>query len=109
MSNDHYPEFTKLLVDATDIVSESRNKDYGDFVQNHNDIAKIWNVVLKNNLAKPITADQVCMCMAGVKIARSSVEDGLIKDNYMDGIAYMGLAFAIKMKEGIWRKLTLKK
>ena len=54
MSSDHYSEFTKLLVDATDIVSESRNKDYGDFVQNHNDIAKIWNVVLKNNLANPI-------------------------------------------------------
>jgi len=74
---------TSFLGTADQLINSDRAKVYGPAKKNHEDIAKIWSVIL----GKEITAEQVVMCMMGLKISR------LIKtpehaDSWVDLCAY---------------------
>ena len=89
-----YDEVTDLLVEANELVNGDRKITHGDFADNHEGIAKIWSVILKT----PIRPDQVTLCMAGVKIARASNPKAYVRDNYVDGAAYLSMTNALQKK-----------
>ena len=47
-----HKESTDMLVEAADLVTEDRNKFYGDFKQNHENIATMWSVILGTNIVQ---------------------------------------------------------
>lgn len=51
---------------AAQLVSEDRNDEYGHPLDNYNRAAQIWGVIL----GAEVTAEQVALCMIGMKIAR---------------------------------------
>lgn len=67
---------------ASRIVFDDRNDDYGHPLDNLERAAKIWSVILD----VPITAEQVALCMVGMKMAREVNKPKL--DNATDGIGY---------------------
>ena len=76
-----------ILDEAKRLTTTDREKDYGDCVGTHRKIAAVWSVILD----RPVTAKQVALCMAEVKIVRAcnGTEND---DNYIDGAAYMAIA-----------------
>ncbi len=87
----------EILMKAAELVSSTRQKSHGDAFKNHAQIAEFWNIYLDDKL-KPmasITADEVAMMMALVKISRSQVGKHNI-DDYVDGAAYMAIAGELK-------------
>ena len=76
-----------ILDEAKRLTTTDRERDYGDCVGTHRKIAAVWSVILD----RPVTAKQVALCMAEVKIVRAcnGTEDD---DNYIDGAAYIGIA-----------------
>ena len=67
--------------------AESRHKTHGDKVTNHGNIAQLWSWWLK----REVTAYDVAMCMALLKIARTK-SGSLNKDDLIDGAAYLAIA-----------------
>ena len=55
-----------ITQEADALVNGDRQKDYGRPSENFQDIADIWSVILKT----PVTAEQVALCMIGLKLAR---------------------------------------
>lgn len=51
---------------AASIVSDDRQHQYGHPLDNLDRAARIWSVILD----APVTAEQVALCMVGMKIAR---------------------------------------
>jgi hypothetical protein len=51
---------------AAQLVSEERQGEYGHPLDNYNRAAQIWSVIL----GAEVTAEQVALCMIGMKIAR---------------------------------------
>jgi hypothetical protein len=68
-----------------DIITE-RGKDYGTPESNLGRTAKLWSAYL----GRAITPEQVCICMALVKVSRMAA--GRKDDNYVDARAYIQLA-----------------
>jgi hypothetical protein len=77
----------KILVEAVNLTYNERNEAHGDPTKNHDNIALIWSGIL----GQPITATQVALCMAGVKLARAGYNPKLM-DSYIDGAAYFAIA-----------------
>jgi len=78
----------KILDEAARLIAADgeRGTAYGSPAKNFGRIAAGWSVILD----KQVSAEQVSLCMAWLKIARlvhSSAEDG-----YVDGAAYIALA-----------------
>lgn len=67
---------------AIDLVNQDRQKDYDHPYDNFTRIAKIWSAILDIE----VTAEQVALCMVGVKIARESYQHK--PDNVVDGVGY---------------------
>ncbi len=67
---------------AVDLVYGDRQKTYGHPLDNFDRAAKLWSVILE----KEVTAEQVCLCMEAMKIAREIHVPKL--DNSIDGIGY---------------------
>ena len=76
-----------LLKTIQDLLEGPRAKSHGDFVALHERVAELWTPVLKNG---PVTADQVALCMALLKVARNEVGE-FNEDDCIDGAAYMVL------------------
>ena len=55
-----------ILEQAKELVVGDRQEDYGDKLTNHENIAALWSIFLR----KKLTAHDVAMCMALVKVAR---------------------------------------
>jgi hypothetical protein len=55
-----------ILKTALDLTTGDRRDAYGDPFVNHKRIADIWSVILDQE----VSAQQVALCMVGVKIAR---------------------------------------
>lgn len=72
-----------IFEEAAEIIDGDREKTYGDPSANLRRIAGIWSVVL----GMPITVDQVCMCMIGLKLARL-VNDPTHRDGKVDLCGY---------------------
>ena len=81
-----------LLKEATKLIGGDRQTDYGDKLKNHQNIADFWSVFLK----KKITAHDVAICMALVKVARLMNQHK--KDSYIDMAAYACIAGEIEAR-----------
>ena len=84
----------EILSEATRLVGTDRQKDYGDKVENHKNIAKLWSAYLDVK----IEAHDVAIMMALLKVARTTL-GAVSKDTYIDMSAYSAIAGEIK-----WRK-----
>jgi len=85
---------TDILNDAIDLTLGDRNDAHGDPSTNHLRIAMIWSGIL----GKKVTASQVALCMAGVKLARASYNPKIL-DSYIDGAAYFAIAGEVAHNE----------
>ena len=83
-----------FLSHAIELVGGDRQKDYGDKVDNHNNIAKLWSAYLDI----PVTAHDVAILMSLLKVARTKL-GAVSKDTYVDMSAYSAIAGEIKFKE----------
>lgn len=72
----------ELAAHAANLVTGDRHGDYGHPFDDFTRAAKIWEAVL----GIPVTAEQVALCMVGVKIAREVHRPK--EDNIADGIGY---------------------
>ena len=77
---------TNVLETAAELINGDRERDYGTPAENFNRIATGWSVILE----KDVSAEQVALCMAWLKIAR--LVNGPHEDSYIDAAAYMALA-----------------
>jgi hypothetical protein len=80
-----------LLADATKAVMGDRHDQYGDPEENLGRIGQLWTAWL--GTGRPISAHDVAVMMALVKISRARHrEGGQHRDNFVDGIGYLALA-----------------
>ena len=84
----------EFLYDATILVGTDSEKDYGDKVHNHNNIARLWSAYLDVK----VEAHDVAVMMVLLKIARTKL-GAVSKDTYIDMAAYGAIAGEIKFKE----------
>ena len=84
----------EFLSEAIRLVGTDREKDYGDKVENHKNIARLWSAYLET----PIEAHDVAIMMALLKIARTKL-GAVSKDTYIDMSAYGAIAGEIKFRE----------
>ena len=84
----------EFLSEASRLVGVDREKDYGDKVDNHNNIARLWSAYLDVE----VKAHDVAIMMALLKIARTKLGK-VSKDTYIDMAAYSAIAGEIKFKE----------
>ena len=84
----------ECLSQAITLSANDRQKDYGDKVDNHNNIARLWSAYLD----KDIKAHDVAIMMSLLKIARTKL-GAVSKDTYIDMAAYSAIAVEIKFKE----------
>ena len=84
----------EFLTEAIKLIGGDRQRDYGDKVVNHNNIARLWSAYLD----MPIRAHDVAILMALLKIARTKL-GAVSKDTYVDMSAYSAIAGEIKFKE----------
>jgi len=82
------PERVGVLRRAEALTCGPRNASYGSPVQNMQDTADLWSVVL----GVPVTAQQVAICMSLVKVARL-VKTPDHQDSHDDAAAYMAIAY----------------
>jgi len=78
-----------ILEQAKELVVGDRQQDYGDKLTNHENIAALWSIFLR----KKLTAHDVAMCMALVKVAR--LMHAHKTDSYIDMAAYAAIAAEI--------------
>ena len=83
----------EILSDANKLVGGDREKDYGDKVKNHTNIAKLWSAYLDIK----VNAHDVAIMMALLKMARTKLGK-VSKDTYIDMSAYSAIAGEIKFK-----------
>lgn len=86
------------LLDACKVALNSRGQHYGNVLENHSRIAKIWSVILGSE----VTEEQVILMMVGLKVARL-VETPDHQDSILDIAGY-----AAVMSECIEEKKTKK-
>tara|TARA_R100001510_G_C7643744_1_gene201260 strand:+ start:1147 stop:1413 length:267 start_codon:yes stop_codon:yes gene_type:complete len=78
-----------ILEEAKELVKGDRQKEYGDKLTNHENIAALWSIFLR----KKITPHDAAMCMALVKVAR--LMHARKQDSYIDLAAYSAIAAEI--------------
>ena len=89
----------EFLSKANVLVEGDRQKDYGDKLHNHSNIAKLWSAYLD----KEITAHDAAVIMALLKIARTKF-GAPTEDTYVDAAAYMAIAGECKHEDKEWKK-----
>ena len=83
-----------LLGEENKLVGGDRQKDYGDKVENHSNIAKLWSAYLDIS----VTAHDVALMMVLLKMARTKL-GAVSRDTYVDMAAYGAIAGEIKFRE----------
>jgi len=84
----------EILEEATHLIYNDRQADYGTPQENHDRIAKLWSVVLGID----VQPYQVALCMNQVKVARL-VQTPTKVDGWVDGAAYMGIGGELATEE----------
>lgn len=84
-------ERSRILQEADGLINGDRARDYGTPQENFARIATIWGAILGIEL----TAHEVALCMAGLKLAR--LANGPHRDSYVDGAGYLALAGELSM------------
>lgn len=75
---------TKMLIsDMSELLVSDRQKDYGNAVDTHRRIAKLWSAILDH----PVSAQDVASMMIALKIIRSQKSPQKI-DSYLDMANY---------------------
>ncbi|MBV6633879.1 MAG: hypothetical protein KI792_12710 [Alphaproteobacteria bacterium] len=91
-----------ILDTARDITSGDRAATYGDKVENHANIARLWNAHLHNRglLRADIPGSVVAELMGLMKFARMA---GPLHhpDNYVDGVGYIAIAGECRAREEV--------
>ena len=83
----------ELLSKAIEVVGGDRQKEYGDKVDNHNNIAKLWSAYLDVK----IEAHDVSVMMILLKVARTKIGTRT-KDTYIDMAGYSAIAGEIEFR-----------
>ena len=73
-----------VLVEAERIINGQRAIDYGDTLDSFTRIGQLWSPVL----GVEVTAEQVALCMVGLKVARAM--NGYHRDSIVDIAGYAG-------------------
>jgi len=84
----------EFLSKANVLVEGDRQKDYGDKLHNHTNIAKLWSAYLDIK----VSAHDVAILMALLKVARTKLGK-VSSDTYVDMASYSAIAGEIKFKE----------
>jgi len=79
-------ERSRILHEADGLINGDRARDYGSPQENFDRAARIWSVIL----GVDVDAQEVALCMAGLKLAR--LANGPHRDSYVDGAGYLALA-----------------
>jgi hypothetical protein len=79
------------LRQAAKIISTDRNKQYGGPEENFTRTAKIWSVIL----GQDISNEQVAMMMVGLKVARFANNSGFQSDTWIDIAGYAGCGYEV--------------
>ena len=91
----------EICEQAAKIVRGDRAAKHGPKERNHQNIADHWNAYLGARLTKPLTALDVALMMAELKIARTKAGQGRYNlDNYVDIAGYAGAAGEIALLGG---------
>ena len=85
-----------IAAHAANLVTGEKQDSYGHPFDDFNRAAKIWEAIL----GVEVTAEQVALCMVGVKISRQTNAAKL--DNIVDGIGYF-LTLAMVQEERLER------
>ena len=80
-----------ICATAADLVNNDRNAIYGDAEQNFTETGALWAVVFGHE----VTAEQVAICMALVKVARLITTPNHA-DSWTDGVGYLALGGGIE-------------
>jgi hypothetical protein len=72
------------LREAAGLISGDRDKQYGGPEENFTRIAKIWSVIL----GQEVLAEDVAMMMIGLKVARYAARSGFQPDTWVDIAGY---------------------
>lgn len=88
-----------LLQRANELIGGDRQQDYGDKLQNFAQIAMIWQGILATKLqpGEAITAEDVALCMIGVKMARLAKSPDH-EDSILDVAGYAGCYEALQLE-----------
>ena len=81
----------EILSEAVRLSGTDRQKDYGDKIENHDNIARLWSAYLDIK----IEAHDVALMMVLLKMARTKL-GAVSKDTYIDMSAYSAIAGEIK-------------
>jgi hypothetical protein len=84
---------------AANLVTGDRQDSYGHPLDDFTRAGKIWEAIL----GVPVSAEQVALCMVGIKISRQTNTPKL--DNVVDGIGYF-LTLAMVQEERAVRELA---
>ena len=86
IAEDGEPAKPTILDEARNIIYGERQKVYGPSRPNHERIAAHWSVIL----GIPVSAEQVVLCMIGLKLARlGNTPDH--RDSWVDIAGYVGV------------------
>ena len=83
-----------LLQEAKELTGGDRAVDYGDAVDNHRHIAKIFNAITGHNL----TARDIALLHTCTKLSRGQTSPTK-RDHYVDRMAYAGIEYECVMAE----------
>jgi hypothetical protein len=91
---------------AASLVGGDRQKTHGDKVENHGNIARLWNAYLLNKknytVGIPLSAHDIAMLMALLKVARTQAGSHNL-DDYVDLAGYAGVAAEIAERTNVHR------
>ena len=80
---------TSIFEDAATIIAGDRRQSYGPVEQSFQNVADVWNVILRGKAKDTITPQQVALMMIGLKLVREANSPG--RDNRVDICGYAGL------------------
>jgi hypothetical protein len=83
----NYPIAQLAHEEAANLVHGDRQDDYGHPLDNFSGTAGIWNGLLHKKLSHPITAEDVALCMVGIKLSRETHVSK--RDNIVDSHGYL--------------------
>ena len=75
------------MSEKIDALLEQRGSSWGNAASTHSRIAQVWSGILDTE----VTAGQVALCMAGLKLVRASVNPD-DPDSFDDGHGYLAIA-----------------
>ena len=84
----------EFLSTSISLLEGDRQKDYGDKLHNHTNIAKLWSAYLDIK----VSAHDVAILMALLKVARTKLGK-VSSDTYVDMASYSAIAGEIKFRE----------